>query len=417
MKHTWKTGPLTLLAATLLLGAAPTSARVDPVGAQQEQAQIEAAVAGNEAFALKLYAELKERDGNLFLSPYSLRTALAMTFSGARGQTEEQMKEVLALRGEGDAPHRGLAALAQRLDRRNGKNGNTLHIANSLWGQRGAELVPEFLELIEQHYSAGLRRADFAGATEEARLEINRWVAAETEQRIEELIEKGDLSPLTELVLANAIHFQASWPNRFDPKNTRERIFLARVREGEELVTREVRVPMMYKLDEFGFRRAEGVQVLELPYSGGELSMVILLPDARDGLPGLEARLSPALLSGLLKDLPKQKLGINLPKFEARTHVRLEETLAAMGMPDAFDGKLADFSGMSVMTKLWIDTVVHESVVSVDEEGTEAAGATAVMMKKRGYAFHASHPFLYLIRDVKTGTILFLGRMVDPTQG
>ena len=417
MKHTWRTGILTLLAATLLLGAAPAPARVDPADAQQGRAEIEAAVAGNEAFALKLYEELKERDGNLFLSPYSVRTALAMTFAGANGRTAEQMKEVLALRGEGPAPHLSLAALARELERRNGKNGNELHVANSLWGQRGAEFVPGFLELIERNYGAGLRRADFAGATEDARLAINRWVAAETEQRIEELIEKDDLSPLTELVLANAIHFQASWPNRFDPKNTRERNFLARVREGEELVTREVRVPMMYKLDEFGFRRAEGVQVLELPYSGGELSMVILLPDARDGLPGLEPRLSPALLSRLLKDLPKQKLGIHLPKFEARTHVRLEETLAAMGMPDAFDGKLADFSGMSTTTQLWIDTVVHESVVSVDEEGTVAAGATAVMMKKRGYAFHASHPFLYLIRDVKTGTILFLGRMVDPTQG
>jgi serine protease inhibitor len=413
MKHTWQFGALALLLMSSVSGRMEQETR--PEAARTE---IEAAVAGNEAFALKLYAELKERDGNLFLSPYSLRTALAMTFAGARGRTAEQMGEVLALHGEGQVPHRSIAALVQELDQRNGPTGACeLNIANSLWGQRGTEFVPEFLELIEDHYGAGLRRADFAGATEEARLEINRWVAAETGQRIEELIEKDDLSPLTELVLANAIHFEASWPNRFDPKNTRERPFFASVREGGELVTKEIGVPMMYQLSEFGFRRAEGVQVLELPYSGNQLSMVILLPDSRDGLPGLESRLSPAFLTELLEDLPKQELAIHLPKFEARTHVRLEDTLAAMGMPDAFDGKQADFSGMSTTTKLWIDAVVHESVVSVDEEGTDAAGATAVIMGKRGFAFHANHPFIYLIRDVKTGTILFLGRLVDPTRG
>lgn len=407
-KQTWTIGIAALVATLPALGAGRGAAEAN------QRAELAAAVEGNEAFALKLYAELRGSDGNLFLSPYSLRTALAMTFAGARGRTAEQMREVLALRGEGDSPHRALEALAAELAKRHGRNGNEFHDTRSLWGQRGAVFVPDFLELLETRYGAGLRRLDFAGATEEARAEINRWVATETSGRIEELIEEGDLSPLTELVLADAIFFKASWPERFDPANTRELPFFARVLDGEELVTKEVSVPMMYKLSEFGYRRAEGVQVLELPYSGDELSMVILLPDARDGLPELEARLTPALLAKLLKDLPKQELGVHLPKFEARTHLRLEETLAALGMPDAFEPNLADFSGMTGAKDLWIDAVVHESVVTVDEEGTEAAGATAVMMKKRGVAFHADHPFLYLIRDRKTGATLFTGRLVDP---
>jgi len=403
----------TIGVATLALVLPALGAERDGVEANQ-QPEIATAVEGNGAFALKLYAELRGREGNLFLSPYSLRTALAMTFAGARGRTAEQMRGVLGLHGEGVAPHVALEALAAELAKRDGRSGNELHDARSLWGRRGATFVPEFLELLETRYGAALRRLDFAGATEEARAEINRWIAEETSGRIEELIEQGDLSPLTELVLADAIFFKASWPERFDPANTRELPFFTQVREGEELATKEVSVPTMYKLSEFGYRRAEGVQVLELPYCGDELSMVVLLPDARDGLPELEARLTPELLTKLLKDLPEQELGVHLPKFEARTHLRLEETLAALGMPDAFDPGLADFSGMNGAKSLWIDAVVHESVVTVDEEGTEAAGATAVMMKKRGLAFHANHPFVFLVRDRKTGAILFIGRLVDP---
>ena len=412
MKKTWITGALALLTTTGLPGRTEAS----QAGSDGDEA-IAAVVRGNEQFALKLYGGLREREGNLFLSPYSLRSALAMTFAGARGETARQMKETLCLQAEGSLLHDSLNALQRGLEQRNAGSGCELRLASALWGQAGASFVSAFLEQLEQSYGAGLRRADFARATEVARREINAWVATETKGEIEELLAPADLTPDTTLVLTNAIQLEAAWPVRFDSERTRSRSFFVIEGRGDERREREITVPTMEQTVRCGYRRTEGLKVLELPYRGGELALTILLPEARDGLEELELRLGDELLKRLLTELPEMEVGVLLPKFEARTRLQLKETLAALGMPDAFDGERADFSGMCTEERLRIDAVVHEAAVQVDEEGTRAAGATAVVMKKGGPIFHADRPFLFLIRDLRTGATLFLGRVVDPTQG
>jgi len=376
-------------------------------------------VEGNSAFAFDLYQLLAEEQAgrNLFYSPYSISLALAMTYAGARGETEEQMADALRFALPQNELHPALNALDQELAQRGegaeGKDGEgfRLNIANAIWGQKDYTFRDAFLDVLAENYGAGLRVLDFAAAPEEARTMINDWVSDETEGKIENLIPRQALGPLTRLVLTNAIYFNAAWANTFEEAATQEAPF-ARL-DGSE-----VTVPLMRQTESFGYAEGDGYQAVELPYDGREMSMVILLPD-RERFETFENALDGQEVQRIIEDLTYRQVALSMPRFEFDSAFSLNEALRELGMPDAFSAA-ADFSGMTGGKDLFISDVLHKAFVSVDEEGTEAAAATAVIMAESAMPtepveFTADHPFVFLIRDVKTGAVLFVGRVVDPS--
>ncbi|MFC1628702.1 serpin family protein [Gemmatimonadota bacterium] len=391
---------LTLLLASLLPWVA--------VSAWQEELQTVAE--SNAAFGFDLYRNLNGIDGNLFFSPYSISTALAMTWAGARGRTEVEMAEVLHFPDEQFTLHHSLSGLQNHFDAIQRRSDIRLHLANSLWYQDDHSFLESFFNLMESHYGAVLFPVDFVRQTETARRAINAWVAEETEEKIRELITPGALDPATSLVLCNAIYFKGDWASRFDPGQTMESTFHV---SADRVVT----VPMMTGEAEFRSRAFEGFSALELPYEGNDLSMVILLPDHDAGLSGLEEMLTGERVTGWMHDLESvepSQIAVQIPRFSTTSRFELAEILMAMGMPAAFLN--ADFSGMTGNREFFISQVVHQAFIDVNEEGTEAAAATAVVMKRGGAMFLVNRPFLFLIRDRHTGSILFIGRIVDPVQ-
>ena len=368
---------------------------------------------GNTAFALDLYARLRANDGNLFFSPMSIRTALGMTYAGARGGTAREMAKVLHLPEEQLRAHAELGELVHLLNEMGKTKGCKLSLANSLWGQKGYTFLDEFLARLEREYNAGFALVDFKRNREAARRVINDWVAGKTEGKIQNLIQRGILDRLTRLVLTNAIYFKGDWKAPFKEGRTKDADFFV-------TADKKSQVPTMRQTRRFGCAQTEELQVLELPYAGEAVSMVVLLPKKRDGLVALEKSLTPANLSGWLGALRMRRVAVYLPRFKTEAKFELNRTLASMGMPLAF-GMAADFSGMDGTKALYISNVIHKAYVDVNEKGTEAAAATAVIVKRKGMpappmVFRADHPFLFLIRDGKTGSILFLGRVVDPTK-
>jgi serpin B len=378
---------------------------------------LEAVVAGNTAFAFDLYQFLREQDGNMFYSPYSISVALAMTYAGARGETEQEMARTLHFALAQERLHPAFNALDLDMARRSEtvpeieQEGERLrlHIANSLWGQMGYNFLDEFLDLLALNYGAGMRLVDYANAPEESRLKINQWVSDHTEEKIEDLIPKDLITPATRLVLANAIYFNASWLEPFEEENTHEGIFY--LLDGSQ-----VAVPMMSQTTDFRYLDGEGFQAVELPYLGGEMAMVILLPD-EGGFEAFEAGLDSERVGTILEGMGSSQVTLAMPKFEFESEFMLGQVLAAMGMPSAFGD--ADFSGMDGTRNLVIREVVHKAFVSVDETGTEAAAATAVIMFETSapetpVEMTVDRPFIFMIRDLETGTILFLGRVLNP---
>jgi serpin B len=373
-------------------------------------------VNGNNAFAFDLYQALGEESGNLFYSPYSISLALAMTYAGARGETEQQMAETLHFTLIQDRLHPAFNGLDLELARRGegaeGKDGDgfRLNIVNAIWGQEGYVFLSKFLDVLAENYNAGLRLLDFGNAPEESRVTINDWVSDQTAGRIENLIPEGVIDELTRLVLTNAIYFNAAWSEPFEPDLTADGTFYL-------LDGGEVTVPMMQQTESFGYATGEGYQAVELPYDGWELSMVILLPEA-GGFEAFEGMLDSERVDGIVKGLAHRRVSLTMPKFEFDWGFGLADALAAMGMPVAFSAD-ADFSGMTGSRDLFIADVIHKAFVSVDEAGTEAAAATAVVMPmaampEEPVEVTADRPFIFLIRDIKTGAILFVGRVVNP---
>ncbi len=385
-------------------------------GAPPEAARksVDAAAAGNR-FALDLYRELAGEGGNLALSPIALRSALAMTCAGARGRTEEQMERVLHLAGDGEASIRAVGELSRDLVAGSGEDGWRLRIASALWGQTGMDVRSPFQGFLEEGFGAGLERVDFAADPEAARRLVNAWIEERTEDRVRDLLQAGDVLPVTRLILATAIAFEGRWPVAFSAEHTSNRPFFAAVHTEEGVRLRQIEVPTMTRLGTWPMWSGDGLDVLELPYQGDALSMVILLPRERDGLGALEASLTPGFLEERLAKLREQEVGLFLPRLDLSCRLPLKPTLKALGMTDAFGGE-ADFSGMTGARDLHVDDVIQKTVVKVDEEGTEAAGAAAVLMKKRGRFLRADHPFLFLIRDRRSGAILFLGRVENPSR-
>ncbi len=376
-----------------------------------------ALVDGNSAFAFDLYQALSDQEGNLFYSPYSISLALAMTYAGARGETEQQMANTLQFTLPQDRLHpafNGLdLELASRGEGAAGKDekGFRLNIVNAIWGQKDYEFLAEFLDVLAENYGAGLRLLDFVNSPEESRITINDWVSDQTEGRIEDLIPQGVVDALTRLVLTNAIYFNAAWLNPFNEELTGDGTF--HLLDGTE-----VTVPMMMQTESLGYAEGDGYQVVELPYDGDELSMVIFLPET-NRFEEFEDSLDAAGVSGMVQDVEYREVALTMPTFEFESEFSLAETLAAMGMPIAFSAA-ADFSGMTGNRDLTIAEVLHKAFVSVDEAGTEAAAATAVVMRLTAapeglVEVTVDHPFIFLIRDVETGAILFVGRVVDPS--
>ncbi len=367
-------------------------------------------VQGNTAFALDLYGQLRSRAGNLFFSPLSLSLALAMTYVGAQGQTAEQMATVLHFPANQEQMHQAFAAMSKDLlDHKEKKY--QLHIANALWGQKGYHFRDAFLQTTKTYYGAGLNEVDFRTAAEEARQTINAWVEEQTKEKIKDLIPPGALDALTRLVLTNAIYFKGDWVLPFKKEQTKDEAF-------KVSATQQVTVPMMQQTAFFNYLDGEGFQALELPYVGDTLSMVVLLPKKIDGLVNFEGSLSVETLTEWLSKLESREVVVSLPRFTMTVEFALKEVLSAMGMPLAFSGE-ADFSGISEAEKLHIADVFHKAFVDVNEEGTEAAAATGVVVRTTALGpppavFRADHPFLFLIRDVRSGGIVFLGRLVQP---
>jgi len=340
-----------------------------------------------------------------------------MTYAGARGETEQQMADTLHFVLAQNHLHpafNGLdLELASRGEGAEGKDGEgfRLNIVNAIWGQEDVRFLSEFLDVLAENYGAGLRILDFASALEESRVTINNWVSDQTEGRIEDLIPQGAISPATVLVLTNAIYFNAAWAEPFEERSTEDGTF--HLLDGSE-----VTVPMMRQAKSFGYAEGDGYQAVELPYDGWELSMVILLPEVGAFEP-FEDSLGAERVDGIVKDLAHRQVALTMPKFEFESGFSLKDSLAAMGMPDAFTGA-ADFSGMTGSRDLFISEVIHQAFVSVDEAGTEAAAATAVMIAKMAMPEEpvevaVDRPFLFLIRDIETGAILFVGRVIDPS--
>lgn len=367
-------------------------------------------VEGNNRFALELYDRVRQHPGNTFFSPYSISTALAMTYAGAAGDTAKQMAATLHFPAFSDRLHPAFESLSKRINGDGKPRSYELVAANALWGQEGHAFRPQFLELLKTNYQAGLRPVDFR-STEHARETINEWVETVTRQKIKNLLAPGVLTPRTRLVLTNAIYFKGAWLKPFSKPLTKDDDF-------KLSADQTVRVPMMNLTTDFRYYDGGKFAALELPYRGNELSMIVVLPKSADGLAALEKGLS----FDWMPKLASKRVAVAFPRFKIEKTFALEQVLAAMGMPDAFDQKRADFSGMTEARDLYLSAVAHKAFVDVNEEGTEAAAATAAVMGVRAampipnppIPFRANHPFVFAIRENQTGSILFLGRVSDP---
>jgi serpin B len=360
-------------------------------------------------FGWSLFARLaSERSGNLLVSPYSIATALQMALQGARGQTATEMLKVLQLSSAPDAAH-ALAALNRSLAAANVKDGLTIRIADALWLQHGLPLQPAFQSTIQNAYAAALHDVDFIGDPEKARTTINDAVAHQTNNRIRDLIPPGQIDTMTRLVLTNAIYLKALWESPFPKTATKPGVF--HLTGGND-----ASVPFMHLADHFLYAKRPGYQEVQLPFIGGRLAMHLFLPDnSVDALP-------PALMRDPTRASSMDIAGVDLvlPKFRFTSQFSLGDTLSAMGMPTAFDPNAADFSGMTT-EPLYIKAALHKSFINVDERGTEAAGATALIAEGTAAIVVNRHahlvfnkPFLFTINDETTGAVLFMGRVNDP---
>jgi serpin B len=373
----------------------------------------------NNTFALDLYQSLRARDGNLIYSPYSISLALAMTYAGARGETESQMAQTMHFLPQNKL-HSALNALDLELAKRGeaGSKAETplqLDIANAVWAEQTFAFLKDYLDGIAQNYGAGIQLADFIHEHEAIRKEINGWVSNKTNDKIQDLIPEGVLDPSTKMVLVNAIYFKADWMYQFDPNDTNDAPF-------HLLNGSDVQVKMMSQgLFGIPYVQGSGYQAVELPYQGETAAMDIIVPD-EGNFREFESTLDSQKLNEIVSSMqPSDGLELGLAKFSFSTDFDLKERLTVMGMSDAFDPDRADFSGMTGGRDLYIDTVLHKAFVAVDEKGTEAAAATAVIMAPTSamlpdVTLTIDRPFIFVIRDLPSGQLLFVGRVLNPVE-
>jgi serpin B len=370
--------------------------------------------AGNR-FAFDLYERLRGKDGNLFFSPASISVALAMTYAGAAGNTETEMAKTLHLEMAKAQVNEQMRALLASWNTKEPKQGFRLDVANRLWGEQGAKFLDDFLRVTRDDYGAELASVDFH-QPEAARETINKWVEDKTQNKIKNLIPSPSSIRGARLVLTNAVYFKGDWKDQFNKSLTEEQPF-------HVTASQQINAPLMHQKHKFRYAAADDVQLLDMPYGDGSLSMVALLPMKTDGLDKLEEQLSTASLDKWLGEARTRDVTVFFPKFRTTAEFQLAGELKAMGMPSAFDASSADFSGIDGKRDLLISAVLHKAFVDVNEEGTEAAAATGVVVRPMAMRrpdppviFRADHPFVFMIRDNRSGTILFLGRIIDPSK-
>jgi serpin B len=422
---TFKTPALGIMLSMMLAACSPSaslsmaesnkSRETDPT---VSEGAVHSLVDGNNAFALDIYNSLRSENGNLILSPFSISLALAMTYAGARGETESQMAQVLHFLPQ-DQLHPLFNALDLTLEKDpvnldKDQEPMRLNIANAVWSEQTYPFQQEFLDVIALNYGTGVHLADFIDQAEPARKEINNWVSDQTEDRINDLLPKNSVGPDTRMVLVNAIYFKADWFNQFDANSTGDAPFY--LVDGKQVTAK-----MMHQdMHSLPYMQGNGYQAVELAYAGETAAMDIIVPDAGN-FEVFESSFNKDSLDQILIQLEPTSVEFGLPKFEFTKDFGLSDVLTSLGMSDAFDGNLADFSGMTGKKDLFIGDVIHKAFVAVDEEGTEAAAATAVIMEITSAVMYdvnlqVDRPFLFIIRDTVNGQILFIGRVMDPTQ-
>ena len=386
---------------------------IDP---QADPEAVKQIAQSNNEFALALYQALRDEDGNLIYSPYSIFQALLMTGAGAQGETASQMASVLGVDVNDPATHNLMNALNKALTYQPeflDENSQPLifNIANALWAQKDYHFEQAFLDTLSANYDAGLKLVDF-NKPDEARALINLWVAAQTNEKIQELIPEGVLSNMTRLVLTNAIYFKGAWSHRFEEEDTKDGSFTLADDSSKT-------VPFMHGSFTTAALVSDKINAIRLPYEGGTYAMAAIMPLV--DFEGFESQLTAADLEQLLTLLQSSSamVDLSMPKFQAESSLGLADTLAALGMPDAFDAQKADFSGMTGKPELMIGSVLHQATIDVNEEGTEAAAATAVVMNLtsmpgQSYTIRLDKPFIYVIYETTTNTITFMGRVVNP---
>ncbi len=391
----------------------------DPVEARAVLAfrkkDVAVAARQNNTFAFDLYAQLgkSNENQNLFFSPYSISSALAMTFAGAKGNTRAQMAKALRFSLPGNRLHEAFYGIDSRLYEIRKAAHAKLAVANSLWPQKGYDFKDDYLALLKKYYGVSISYVDYIKHTEDARETINQWVEEKTNNKITELIEKGVLKPTSRLTLVNAIWFKGMWASPFKTSETMNRPYYLSASEKIEVV-------QMKQKHHFRFAMIPDLKLLEMPYAKNEFSMIILLPHEIDGLDKLESKLTRENLEKWLAQMHSDEITVYMPKFKMSAGFRLDDSLRSLGMTDAFDQRRADFSGMDPDGYLFIGAVIHKAFVDVNEQGTEASAASAVGMRYKGMAtfnqeiMSVDHPFVFLIRENETGSILFLGRVIDP---
>jgi serpin B len=415
-----------LLSLTLVACSSPVIAqeirsnKPRDISPQISPAEMASLINGNSEFAFNLYRALKGKDGNLFFSPYSLNLALAMAYAGAHNDTRAQMKDTLNVTLTDELLHEAFNYLALELAKREtvpgleGKDekGFRFNVVNDAWGQKNFQFESDYMDTLAVNYDAGIRLVDFIKDAEGARKTINGYILEKTEGRIKDLIPEGAVDSMTRLVLTNAIYFNAGWASTFEEKNTLIAAFTL-------LNGNRITVPMMRQTQYYRYASGESYQAVELPYTGNQMSMVIILPRAGQ-FNGFESALTAVGVSRIIGSLNNNYVDLGLPKFEFNADFTLADTLKTMGMPLAFDPTSADFSGITGKRDLYITDVVHKAFISVDEKGTEAAAASGVMMGTTSMppepvVFTADRPFIFLIRDIPTGAVLFIGRLLNPS--
>ena len=367
----------------------------------------------NNAFALKFYSSIAKDNPkhNIFFSPYGVSTAFSILYAGASSETARQLAETFSFSTDTERLASSFAELQKSFDSYSSQKGARLSVANAVWIREGFKLSGKYSELVKKYYETELSTSDFKDP-EAVRTKINEWVSDKTARNIKEMFAKGELKGTPELILANAVYFKGSWKNAFSKNSTRADKFII-----SSSVLADVR--MMYQKNNFSYGENDNVQVVELPYSNGELSMIVLLPKDAQSMAKLEQGLTVDKLYGFLRNLWDKEIKLSLPKFNISSQIDLKNNLEKAGVLDAFGSK-ADFSLMAEGKDLFITDALHRAFAEVDEEGTEAAAATAVQMNltaKRETIpeFYANRPFIFLIRENKYGSILFLGRMSDPS--
>jgi serpin B len=374
----------------------------------QSDVDTKAVVQAANQFGVDLYGRVSNQPGNLFLSPYSVDTALAMVLAGARGPTAAQMSATLHLPALKPADlQAAFGDLIRRYQASKAEQGYELHVANALWAAQNAALLPDYVQLLDKDYSARLTTVDFSNPTAAAAT-INDWVARQTKDRIKDLISPSGLDQNTRLILTNAIYFKGTWAAPFKADATADAPW-----HGADAGIAH----MMHQTSSYPYFEDDQLSALQLPYDGDRVAMLVLLPKETDGLGKLEKSLDTRRLQAVIDGLRQQDVVASLPKFRVESRFSLSRSLSEMGMPLAFSSS-ADFSGISAVGHLYVSEVVHKAFVEVDEQGTEAAAATGVTMRALIYRphpiFNADQPFLFLIRDVKDQTVLFIGRLEKP---